>query len=143
MPIRMATSTTGGNRPATNLNCMATIASSDFPQLGGGPGWVVPNHSGQVTMVVQNYSPVDMHIPRGTKMALLDNIHSETIYPMNGKRLLINLNERIPTQSKSNLYHLRSKKKILSKLNLNVPEDERKFYSFFHFIGRGAVGKIV
>ncbi len=25
MPIRMATSTTGGNRPATNLNCMAII----------------------------------------------------------------------------------------------------------------------
>jgi len=46
MPIRMATATKGCNRPATNLNCMATIASKDFPQLGGGPGWVVPNHAG-------------------------------------------------------------------------------------------------
>ncbi len=56
MPIRMATSTTGGNRPSTNLNCMATISSPEFPQLGGGPGWVVPNHAGQVTMVVQKPS---------------------------------------------------------------------------------------
>jgi len=71
MPIRMATSTTGGNRPATNLNCMATIASPDFPQLGGGPDWVVPNHAGQVTMVVQNCSPVDMNISGGTKMGTL------------------------------------------------------------------------
>jgi len=52
MPIRMVTSTTGGNRPATNLNCMATILSSEFPQLGGGYGWVVPNHAGHITMVV-------------------------------------------------------------------------------------------
>jgi hypothetical protein len=57
MPIRMATSTDGGNRPATNLNCMATIMSNDFPQLSGGPGWVIPNHAGQVTMVVQKLQP--------------------------------------------------------------------------------------
>ncbi len=38
MPIRMATSTDGGNRPATNLNYMATIMSNDFPQLSGEPG---------------------------------------------------------------------------------------------------------
>jgi hypothetical protein len=81
MPIRMATSTIGGNRPAINLNYMATIASPDFPQLGGGPGWVVPNHAGQVTMVVQNCSPVDMPIPRGTKMGMLENIHGEKLQP--------------------------------------------------------------
>ncbi len=75
MPIRMATSTDGGNRPAINLNCMATIMSNNFPQLSGGPGWVVPNHAGQVTMVVQNCSPVDLHIPRGTKMGVLENNH--------------------------------------------------------------------
>jgi len=37
MPVKMATSTTGGNRPARNLNCMAKIKIK-FPQLGGGPG---------------------------------------------------------------------------------------------------------
>ncbi len=82
MQIRMATSTTGGNRPATNLNSMATISSPDFAQLGGGPGWVVPNHAGQVTMVVQNCSPVDMHILRVTRMGVLENIHGEKIQPM-------------------------------------------------------------
>ncbi len=53
IPIRMSTSTKGGNRPATNLNCMATIANLDFPQLGGRPGWVVPNQD-KFAMVVQN-----------------------------------------------------------------------------------------
>ncbi len=64
MPIRMATSTNGGNCPATNLNSMATIISKVFPQLSGGPGWVVPSHTGQITMVVQNCSPVGLHIPK-------------------------------------------------------------------------------
>ncbi len=81
MPIEMATSTDRGNRPVTNLNCMATIMSNDFPQLSGGPGWVIPNHAGQVTMVVQNCSPVDLHIPRGTKMGLIQNIHGKRILP--------------------------------------------------------------
>jgi hypothetical protein len=96
MPIRMATSTEEGNRPATNLNCMATIMSNKFPQLSGGPGWVVPNHTGQVTMVVQNCSPVDLHIPRGTKMGVLENIHHEKIQPMDGKKIVEQLNARKP-----------------------------------------------
>ncbi len=84
----ISTSTTGGDRPTTNLNSMAIIASPDFPQLGGVPGWVVPNHAGQVTMVVQNCSPVDKHIPRGTKMGILENIHGEKIQPMDGKKII-------------------------------------------------------
>ena len=67
---------------------MATIACSEFPELGGGPGWVVPNHTGQVTMVVQNCSPVDKHIPRGTKMGVLGNIQGEQILPMDGKKII-------------------------------------------------------
>jgi hypothetical protein len=84
MPIRMETSTTGGNRPVTNLYCMTIIASPDFPQLAGGPGWVVPNHTGQVTMVIQNCSLVDMYI--GTKMGILENIHGEKIGTIHSKR---------------------------------------------------------
>ncbi len=63
MPIRMTTSTIWGNRPATSLNCIATIMSNNFLQLSAVPGWVDPNHAGQVKMVVQNCSPVDLHIP--------------------------------------------------------------------------------
>jgi hypothetical protein len=39
-------------------------------------------------MVVQNCSLVDMTIPRGTKMGLLENIHGETIQPMDGKKII-------------------------------------------------------
>jgi hypothetical protein len=131
MPIRMATSTTGGNRPATNLNCMATIASPDFPQLGGGPGWVVPNHTGQVTMVVQNCShcsPVDIHIPRGTKMGLLENIHGETIQPMDGKKIIVQLEKEDVNPKQVKPLSPSERKDFLSKLNLNVPKDERRLY---------------
>jgi hypothetical protein len=40
------------------------------------------------SLVVQNCSPVDMHIPRGTKMGLLENIHNEMIQPMDDKKII-------------------------------------------------------
>ena len=129
MPVRMATSTKGGNRPATNLNCMATIACSEFPELGGGPGWVVPNHAGQVTMVVQNCSPVDMHIPRGTKMGVLENIHGEEITPMDGKKIIEQIERNKNTPDKPTVpLSPQEQKEFLDQLNLKVPEDERKLY---------------
>ncbi len=130
MPIRIATSTDGGNRPATNLNFMVTIMSNEFPQLSGGPGWVVPNHAGQVTMVVQNCSPVDLHIPRGTKMGVLENIHHEKIQPqpMDGKKIIEQLNARKPEKNLPKPLSPAEQKEFLSKLNLNVPEDKRKLY---------------
>ena len=99
MPVRMATATKGGNRPATNLNCKAgTIACSKFPELGSGPGWVIPNHACQLTMVVQNCSPVDMQIPRGTKMCVLENIQGEQMMTLDGKKIIeqIECNKNTP-----------------------------------------------
>ncbi len=126
MPIRMATATKGGNRPTKNLNCMAIISSPDFPQLGGGPGWVVPNHAGQVTMVVQNCSPVDLHIPRGTKMGTLENIHGEKIQPMDGKKIIEQLDKQDPNPKPIKPLSPAEQKEFLDKLNLNIPEDKRK-----------------
>jgi hypothetical protein len=128
MPIRMATSTAGGNRPATNLNCMATILSPEFPQLGGGPGWIIPNHAGQVIMVVQNCSPVDMHIARGMKMGVLENIHGEKIQPMDGKNIIEQLEKENVNPKTIKSLSLGEQKEFLDKLNLNAPEDERKLY---------------
>jgi hypothetical protein len=105
MPIRMATSTTGGNRLATNLNCMAIIASPDFPQLGGGPGWVIPNHAGQVKMVVQNCSPVDMHILRGTKMGILETYMERKISQWMERKLLRSLTKTTRIQNQLNPCH--------------------------------------
>ncbi len=129
MPIWIATSTDRGNRPATNLNCMATIMSNYFPQLSGGPGWVVPNHSGQVTMVVQNCSPVDLHIPRGTKMGVLENIHGERILPIDGKKIVeqINASKSTPDNLPKPISPS-EQREFLAKLNLNVPEDKKKLY---------------
>jgi len=62
--------------------------TNDFPQLSGRPGWVLPNHAGQVTMVIQNCSPVDLHIPRGTKMGIFENVQGERILPMDGKKIV-------------------------------------------------------
>jgi hypothetical protein len=89
----------------------------------------VPNHAIQVTMVVQNCSPTDLHIPRGTKMGVLENIHGERILPMDGKKIVeqINASKSTPDNLPKPLSPA-EQKEFLKKLNLNVPEDEQKLY---------------
>jgi len=53
-----------------------------------GAFWEAPEEHEEVTMVVQNCGPVDMHIPRVTKMGVLENIHRETIQPIDGKKII-------------------------------------------------------
>ena len=128
MPVRMAASSKGGLRPATGLNCMATVASTEFPCLSGGPGLVVPNHAGQITMVIQNCSPVDLHLPRGTQMGTLENISEEELKPMDNEKLLEAMKE---AEGKTNIpapLNPQQQKEFLDKLNLHVPEDEKKLY---------------
>jgi hypothetical protein len=95
----------------------------------GGPSWVVPNHTGQVTMMVQNCSLVDLHIPSGTKMGMLENIQCERILPMDGKKIVeqINASKNTPNDLPKPLSPS-EQKEFLAKLILNVPEEEKKLY---------------
>jgi len=79
-------------------------------------------------MVVQNCSPVDMHIPRGTKMGLLDNIHGETIQPMDSKKIIEQLEKEDVNPKQIKHLSPAEQKDFLDKLNLNVPLDKIKLY---------------
>jgi len=79
-------------------------------------------------MVVQNCSLVDMTIPRGTKMGLLENIHGETIQPMDGKKIIEQLEKEDVNPKQFKPLSPAEQKDFFKKLNLNVPEDKRKLY---------------
>jgi len=79
-------------------------------------------------MVVQNCSSADMHIPRGTKMGILENIHGEKIQPMDGKKIIEQLEREDPHPKQVKPLSPAEQKEFLGKLNLNVPEDEQKLY---------------
>ena len=126
MPIRLSSLTTGSSRPGPNLRSMATIISQEFPLLSGGPGLVVPNHAGHVTVLVQNCGPTDMEIPRGVIVGELENIHNEILQPLNSA----NFHKLFPQKAKANipLISETEKRQFLADLTLNVPESERKLY---------------
>ena len=125
MPMQLST-LTGSQRPGPNIRSMATVQCTDFPLLSGGPGLVVPNHAGHVTVLVQNCGPVDIEIPRGTNMGELENIHHETLTPLDGAKLCEMLEKR-DTPKPAPLSEA-DRKAFLEKLNLNVPDTERKLY---------------
>ena len=125
MPIQLSSLTRGALRPGPNLRSMATIACADFPLLSGGPGLVVPNHAGHVTMLVQNCSPVDIEIPRGTVMGELENIHQEKLTPLNEVDL-----GRLKQNNKLRAAPMSPKEaaEFKTQLKLNVPDKERAEY---------------
>ena len=126
MPIRVSTLTTGSQRPGPNLRSMATIHCKEFPLLSGGPGLVVPNHAGQVTVLVQNCSPVDIELPRGITVGELENIHHEKLQPLDTDKLQQIIGEKNAT--KPNPLSSMDAQELKSKLNLNVPPAERAAY---------------
>ena len=126
MPIRVSTLTQGSQRPGPNLRSMATIVCRDFPLLSGGPGLVVPDHAGHVTVLVQNCSPVDMEIPRNTVIGELENIHALKLTPLDATKLLQRSKET--TQPTVQPMTASETKEFLANLNLTVPQEELEAY---------------
>jgi len=61
-------------------------------------------------------------------MGTLENIHGEKIQPMDGKKIIEQLDKKDPNPKPVKPLLPAEQKEFLSKLNLNVPEDERKLY---------------
>ena len=77
-PIRLASSTGTRHTPmAAGLKCVTTIGNLDFPMLFSQPGLVVPNHQGDVIIMLQNCSDQDIEIPRNTTLGYLENLNNK------------------------------------------------------------------
>jgi hypothetical protein len=51
---------------AAGIKSVATVKNPDYPALFSQPGSVVPNQQDDIIILLQNYSDVDMGIPRCT-----------------------------------------------------------------------------
>ncbi len=58
---------------AAGIQSVTTIGNPDFPALFLQPGVVIPNHQGDVTLLLQNCSDVGMEIPRCKAIGFLEN----------------------------------------------------------------------
>jgi hypothetical protein len=52
---------------APNTTGIAVIGSTDYPYLTGGPGLVNTGTVGEVSVIINNCSPCDISLPRGTE----------------------------------------------------------------------------
>ena len=70
--VRLGTAVGRKHSPmAAGFKSISTIANLDFPQVFSQPGLVVPDHQGDVTLILQNCSGQDIEIPRGSILSEL------------------------------------------------------------------------
>ena len=74
-PIRLASHTSRRHTPmAAGLKCVTMIGNLNFPMLFAQQGLVVPNHQGDVTIILRNCSVQGIEIPRNTTLGYLENV---------------------------------------------------------------------
>jgi hypothetical protein len=65
VPVRLGTAIGRRHTPmAAGLKSVTTIGNPNYPALFSQPGLVIPNHQGDVTILLQNCGDVHMEIPR-------------------------------------------------------------------------------
>ncbi|MGV0986793.1 MAG: reverse transcriptase family protein, partial [Limnohabitans sp.] len=126
LPLRVHAVTATGARPPAGLTAVATIGSPLLPLLSGGPGLVQTTQGGDVTVMIQNCAPTEMHISRGDILGSIECIEGEKIEQVNIDSIVdaIQQKENILPKSLS----IERKKQMLADLNLNVPKEEREKY---------------
>jgi hypothetical protein len=63
---------------AAGIKSVTTVGSPEYPALFSQPGLVVPDHQGDITILLQNCGDVDMEIPRCTAIRFLENLQNDT-----------------------------------------------------------------
>jgi hypothetical protein len=129
VPVRLGTAIGRRHMPmAAGIQSVTTIGNPDFPALFSQPGLVEPNHQGDVTLLLQNCSDVDIEIPRCTAIGFLENLQNETFKQI--QAIDQNQLEKETSKDKSAPAPMsnKDKTKFLDKIKINVPAEERDTY---------------
>ena len=101
--MRLGTAIGRRHKPmVAGFKAVSTIGNPDFPALYTQPGLVVPDHQGDVTIMLQNCSNVDMEIPRCTTIGFLENLKNkcfDEMCPVDEVKLEEKLSEDKPLPS--------------------------------------------
>ncbi len=77
-PVRLGT--TIGTRQTlmtAGFKSASMLGNIDHPQLFAQPGLVIPDHQGDVTIMLQNVSNVDIEIPQCTTIGFIENLKND------------------------------------------------------------------
>jgi transposase InsO family protein len=114
---------------AAGFKSISTIANSDFPQVFSQPGLVVPDHTGDVTLILQNCSSQDIEIPRGTTMGFIENLSNQEFEQI----LEINQEEPLKCSGAKDIPLPKAmsdteREEFLAHANIKVPAEEKQAY---------------
>ena len=130
VPVRLGTASGRRHTPmAAGLKWVTTIGNPDYPALFSQPGLVVPNHQGDVTILLQNCGDVDMEIPRCTAIGYLENLQHNSykeIYAIDEKKIEEEAAKDKPIpEPMTNV----QKAKFLAQVKITVPAKEQENYT--------------
>ena len=113
-------------RPPPGMLGIAHIGNPSFPLLNGGPGLVVTNRLGEMTVRVNNCAPTEIEILKDAQIGFLEAINPQMVKRLNNE-LFVAAIEKNDKNFKAPLLP-NDKSAFLSDLHLTVPENERQAY---------------
>jgi hypothetical protein len=113
-------------RPPPGMLGLAHIGTPSLPYLNGGPGLVETNRLGEVTVRINNCSPVELKIERNTEIGFLESVCPSSVKEIDSD-LFISEIEKIEAKLKPPLLP-NDRNEFLKDLKLNVPENEKQAY---------------
>ena len=125
-PIRVSALEATGFRPPAGITAVATVHAPNAPLLSGGPGLVVTNQLGEVTILLQNCSPNTIDIARGDVLGSIECIQGKHIEQVRIEEIAQAF-EKVPNIKVGQLSEQR-KRDMLNDIVLNVPANERQIY---------------
>ena len=125
-PIRVSALEASGFRPPAGITAVATVHAPNSPLLSGGPGLVVTNQLGEVTILLKNCSPHTVNIARGDVLGSIECIQGTHIEQVRIDEIQQAF-ENIPSLKIPQLSNER-KAEMLKDIVLNVPANERQNY---------------
>ena len=128
--VRLGTAVGRKHSPmAAGFKSISTIANPDFPQIFSQPGLVVPDHQGDITLILQNCSSQDIEIPRGTTVGFIENLSNQEFDQ------ILEIDQEEPLKcSKSKDLPLpkpmsgTEREAFLAQANIKVPQEEKQHY---------------
>jgi transposase InsO family protein len=116
----------GGLTLPPNILALAHVGSPLLPLLNGGPGLVQTSDTGQVTIRLNNCSPSDIEIPRGTHIGFLESVQPSSVSLIDQNLIAATFAANstpppppLPPDKQT---------EFLKGLNLTVPPTERQAY---------------
>ena len=126
LSLSVSTISSLGLRPAPGVLGLAHVGTSAFPYLNGGPGLVTTDRLGEMTIRINNCSPTDLTLPKGSIVGFFEQVNPAAVQELQND-IFINAVNKVSSHFPPPL-SIHDQKQFLKKLKLSVPPAELPLY---------------